>query len=197
MKLTKSTLKRLIKEEMQKVLQEVTPSARLGGAQSDAEDWATKIGADAAKKAARAATRGASRARAGALKRSPDSQAPMSTADGRSIGADDWEAEDILGLDDPGMSPGKQRRAINDAFKRGDIDKDEWRRLRRKYHRSRKSQKGTGLPVATRRQRAAGKKSMAAKKAADVKAAEERATRKGYLPGSAEWKKAVRVGLRS
>jgi hypothetical protein len=76
-----------------------------------------------------------------------EGQAPMTSPDGRSIGAGDWDAEhsqtqagneDILGLEADGMTTGRRRRAINDAFKKGKIDKDEWRRLRRKYHRSRK-----------------------------------------------------------
>jgi hypothetical protein len=191
MKLTKSKLKQIIKEETQKTLNEVfggqAPMTSPDGRSIGADDWE------------------AEHSQTQTPRRSPapmTSQAPMTSPDGRSIGAGDWDAEhsqtqagneDILGLEAGGMTTGRRRKAINDAFKKGKIDKDEWRRLRRKYHRSRK--KGPTGPTPVNR---AALDKMGAKEDPRFKSpsAEELARSKGYLPGSPEWKRSIDISTR-
>ena len=147
MKLTKATLKQLIKEEMQKVLQEfddddLIPRAWTG--EGPGADWMADLMAPAlrAKRAKRAERE----------KRDMAFVAPHDSEEDTQLGGHAIDqhgaarkrlATLLRRVHEPGMTPGKQRLAINAAFKRGEIDKDVWRKLRRKYHKRRQKSKLT------------------------------------------------------
>ena len=120
MKLTKTTLKQIIKEELSKALNEEQPRLR---------PWKDRDAYIAKQREKRGMKPGAT------ASAPEEDSAPMSTADGRSI--DTNEAGQSMESYDS-MTPSQARRAINAALKAGEIDKDEWRRLRRKYHKRRK-----------------------------------------------------------
>jgi len=164
MKLTKSTLKRLIKEEIENLVQ---------------EEWGTDDVFD---------TDNTSELAGQALSHMQSMSAGLSSADGRSMDANTASNEDLMGLDV--MTPGQARRAINAALKAGEIDKDEWRRLRRKYHRKNRQKKSSVNRDALDK--------MGAKEDPRLPTStpEEIAKRKGFLPGSPEFKKSVAASKR-
>ena len=125
MKLTKTTLKQIIKEELSKALNEELPQLSM----KDKDAWIAK------QREKRGMKPAAAPAPAATASAPEEDSAPMSTADGRSIDAN--EAGQSMESYDS-MTPDQARRAINAALKAGEIDKDEWRRLRRKYHKRRK-----------------------------------------------------------
>lgn len=167
MKLTKSTLKRLIKEEIENLVQ---------------EEWGTDDVFD---------TDNTSELAGQALSNMQSMSAGFTSADGRSMDANEMgvsSAEDHLGLDV--MTPGQARRTINAALKAGEIDKDDWRRLRRKYHRKNPQRKSSVNRDALDK--------MGAKEDPRFPTGtpEEIAKRKGFLPGSPEFKKSVAASTR-
>ena len=169
MKLTKSTLKKLIKEEIENLLDEE------GG-----NWWDDDL-----------QTAGEHSAALQAVGDMASMSAGFSSADGRSMDANEMgvsSAEDHLGLDV--MTPDQARRAINTALKAGEIDKDDWRRLRRKYHRKNPRRKSSVNRDALDK--------MGAKEdpRLPTQTPEEIAKRKGFLPGSPEFKKSVAASTR-
>ena len=145
MKLTKTILKQIIKEEMQKVLQGWDREFELGPGD---DDWI----ADLMAPALRANRAAAARAAAGHDEGRIDPNSPEAArAAGRKAdiesglaGPGEYGGSDTLEAgeqwDDPtgraialgNMSWDARRRAINNALKAGKIDKNEWNRLRRK-----------------------------------------------------------------
>ena len=130
MKLTKTILKQIIKEEMQKVLQEF-----------DYDDWIPDVWRPWEDRAAAGHDEGRidpnSPEAARAAGREADIESGLA-GPGEYGGSDTLEAGEQW--DDPtgraialgNMSWDARRRAINNALKAGKIDKNEWNRLRRK-----------------------------------------------------------------
>lgn len=156
MKLTKTTLKQIIKEELNKVLKEEddgpTPGNIVDAAVFEIERATQKAGYQGeflGDVIAMLKDADASAAQIAKIKAKYDSTASQALLNVLEDGDDEYgysgQLKDMIitawASSLNALSPGKARQEINRHLKSGQIDKDTWRKLRRKHHRRQKRKK--------------------------------------------------------
>lgn len=206
MKLTKSTLKRLIKEEIENLLDEeddnwikgINKAADI--AVGAAQDWQLKQTADNIRQKAEDALHAlpptpdemaAGSMEATDKQRGKDFDAMLADLDEFDRRADQVEFEAWLKIEFQG--PETARRHINKQRKIGRIDKVDWRKLRRKFHRAKKGDRPTDPRMLNALKAAAGK---LGRDAGEINKAADVATSKGFLPGSSDYEKSMAITTR-